>query len=229
LLILALLLTPAPFLQGFDGEISKRELGFGFHPEYNRSMHFSWDFSAFGLVEFRRMLSFGAGLAAGQSWDIAEVDAYLFAEIASPFFRDYVPLSIKAAYIYNGLPGYETHIHTLLPLASLSWKWFGAALGGTLRFTRFAGDPVLFEPILAYSFYANFYNAGEAVMGIRLANFDDFSGNNMGSYFFGLYSCLRLTPRAAIAGELKIDMSGNVGRITSVYGISIREGVVFSW
>lgn len=129
----------------------------------------------------------------GQSWDILTLDAYGFTEAAVPFFRKYVPVNLKFAYTYNGLPDYETHIHTMLPLIQAGWRYFGFSIGETLRFTHFSDGPALFEPILT------------------------------------LTNRFRLTPLISIAGEMKIDISGNVGHLTSVYGLSFREGMIFTW
>ncbi|MDR2470905.1 MAG: hypothetical protein LBD09_02190 [Treponema sp.] len=213
----------------FGLELSRAETGAGIHPEYSRSLHYSWDIFAFGLVELNRVLSFGGGAAAGQIWDQADLDLYLFTEYALPFFRTIVPLNLRFTYIYNGIPGYETRVHTLLPLASLNWRWFGFALGRTFRFTRFAGDPALYEPITAYSLHAVMLDTGEARAELGVANYDDFSSRNLGTFLVTVKSRVRIDPRLSLFNELSIDLSGNSGGLTSVHGISIREGVVIQW
>lgn len=210
-------------------ELSGAEFGLGFHPEYTRSFHYSWDFFAFGRLELNDSFFLGAGIAAGKTWDVFDIDAYAFTEFAFPFFRKYLPVNVKFSYIYNGLPAYQTHIHTLLPVFSVNWRWLGFSAGETLRFTCFGGGPAIFEPILAYSVYVSPFNSPGADIRISLANFDDFTANNLGSYFFALNSRFAVGSFVSISSELKVAVSGNVGRITSVYGISVKQGIVFRW
>jgi hypothetical protein len=225
-IIFCLLILPVP---AFALELSGVELGLTVHPEYNRSMYFSWDAGVFGLLELNRSFVFEGGLALGQIWDIMDIDAHVSGEFAFPFLRDYVPMNVKLAYIYNGMPDYETHIHTLLPLFSINWRWLGGSLGQTLRFTRFAGNPALFEPILAYRVYVNFYHTEESEVGISLANFDDYAANNLGAYFYVFYNRVRLNPLVSLSNELRIDISGTSAYPTSIYGMSYRGGVIFTW
>jgi hypothetical protein len=180
-------------------------------------------------VELNDTLIVKGGLTAGQVWDITAVNTHLSAEYRFPFFRKFLPLNLKAAYIYNGWPAWETYVHTLLPLAGLEWRYFGIFAGPALRYTFFAGDPPFFEPILAYSLYVNFYHTDDARIGMGFSNFDDFSAGNLASYSFSLNSRFRLTRLVSISGEVAIAMSGNVGRLTSVYGISCTQGIIFTW
>jgi hypothetical protein len=228
-LVLAVFWASAVPCSGFDWGISGAELDLGFRGEHNRNMYFSWDLAASGFVELNGFLGFGAGLAAGQIWDIATVDAYAFAEAAPPFFRPYAPLTVGLAYIYNGLPAYETYAHTLLPQAGLDWRYLGGRLGLTLRYTRFGGSQVLAERILAYSAYLNFYHTEEAEVGIRVANFGNFFSNNLGSYFYAFYNRFRLNRRIGLLNELRIDLSGTSAYPTSIYGMSFRGGVIIIW
>jgi hypothetical protein len=216
-------------MYGLDLELTRTEFGLGFQSEYNRSFHYSWDGSAFGLLEVNEALTVTGGISAGQIWDTPEINAYASAEFIFPFFRRYVPLGIKAGYIYNGLPGYETHSHTLLPLLLLHWKWFGFSAGMALRFTSFAGESALFEYVPAYSVDVNFFNMENAAAGIGVANFNTFEVRNLGSYVFRLYNRFRIGPHISVTGELEVVISGNVARLTSVYGIAYRKGLVFTW
>ena len=120
-------------------------------------------------------------------------------------------------------------MHTLFPQASLNWRWFDFAAGPVFRYTRFAGYPVLFEPLLAFSVRTAFYDSGVWTAGIRLTNFDDFTCNNLASWFLCLNNRFRVSPRLSVTGELKMDISGNVNRLQSVYGLSFRQGILFTW
>ena len=211
------------------GPDSATELGIGFHPEYTRSFHYAWDFFVFGRLQLPGNFTAGGGVAAGKIRDIVDVDAYAFAEYAVPFWEKYFPARIQFRYIYNGLPAYKTHVHTLLPLFSVNWRRFGFSLGETLRFTRFDGAPVSFEPILSYALYGILYTGPGAHIRLGIANGDDFTANNIGSWFVALRSRFAIGPAVFVISEVKVDISGNVRDLTSVYGISVREGIVFSW
>lgn len=223
-----LLLFVPIYTYGLNLKITNAETGLLCHTEYNVSMHFSWDIAAIGMLELNDLLNFKCGVAVGQSWDIAAVDAYGSIEFHFPF-PGYIPLRIRTAYIYNGFPSYQIHTHTLIPLASLTWRYFGVSAGYKLRFTTSSTGPVLFEPIMAFSVFAYFLNTKSHIVGIGLANYDDFAGNNFSSYFFMLNNRSMLTEKIAISNELKVDISGNVGHLTSVYGISYRVGIIFKW
>jgi hypothetical protein len=170
-----------------------------------------------------------SGVSMGQTWDIFDINMQASAEYVVPFFRPYIPLHLKFAYLYNGLPDYKTNIHTLLPTVSLKWRWFGGSIGYTLRHTVFDRDPPLSETIVAYSAYVSFYNTEKTAIWLGLANFSDFASRNLGSYSFYLNNRFSITELIDITSAMEIAMSGNVGRIASVYGIALKEGIVFKW
>jgi hypothetical protein len=216
-------------LYGFDISVTEARLGLGINPEYNRSFYYSWDIAAFGSIELNKSLVLGSGVSMGRTWDIFDINLQASAEYIFPFFRPYIPFHLKFAYLYNGLPDYKTNIHTLLPTGSLQWRWFGGSFGSALRFTAFDKDPPLFENILAYSAYVSFYNTEKTAIWLSLANFSDFAAENLGSYSFYLNNRFSITELVDITSEMEIAMSGNVGRIISVYGLALKEGIVFKW
>jgi len=209
-------------------EITEAEASFLLHPEYNSSMHFSWDAGISAMIEINKLLILKGGITIGQSWDILALDTYVSAEYRIPFFN-FIPISLKTAFIYNGLPSYKINTSSLIPLAALTWRYFDASVGCKLRFTSFTEGPVLFEPIFAYSFAVNLYNAENHLVRIVFANYDDFTANNLEAYIFKLQNRSRLTGNIYISNELKIDISGNVWELISVYGISYRIGVIYKW
>ena len=213
---------------GFELKATRAETALFFRPEYNLNFRFTWDIALFGSLELNELLILNGGIAAGQIRDIAAIDAHGSAEIRFPFLK-LVPLSLKAAYIYNGLPAYNTHIHSLLPLAAIEWRYFGVSAGYLFRYTFFSGNPVLFEPILAYRLFVNFFNTDNVFAGISLENYDDFFADNLGFYSIGLYNRFRLTQLISASSELEINISGNVGRITSIYGLTCKCGIIFTW
>jgi len=209
-------------------EITEAEAGFLLHPEYNSSMHFSWDAGISAMIELNKLLVLKGGIAIGQSWDILALDTYVSAEYRIPFFN-YIPISFKIAFINNSLPAYKINTSSLIPLTVLTWRYFDASVGCNMRFTSFVEGPVLFELILAYSFAVNLFNAENHLVRLVFANYDDFKANNLGANFLKLQNRFRLTGNICISNELRIDISGNVGRLNSIYGISYRIGVIYKW
>jgi hypothetical protein len=140
-----------------------------------------------------------------------------------------VPLEISLAYVYNGLPAYQSHAHTILPLVSYNGERAGIAVGPGLRFTSFFGEPALFESILSFRAYACFLKKENFLLGIRIANFSDFYVGNMGSYSLCLYSAIRFNEQWSLTNELELVQSGSVALSANFYGIALRGGMRFTW
>lgn len=217
---------------GFTLKVTGAEVGLLFRPEFNLSSNYSWDIAAIGSLELNDQFVFKGGFTAGRIWDITAVNAQGSAEYNFPFFK-HVPLSLRAVYIYNGMPDYEMNIHSIIPFATFGLLYFGveikASVGYLMRFTAFRESPAVFEGILQYSIDVNFYNSEYGNIGIGFSNFDDFSARDLASYSFGLKSRLRLLSRIFIINELRIDLGENVARLSSIYAMVYKGGVVFSW
>jgi hypothetical protein len=213
---------------GFVLSLTNTDMEIAFLPEYNRGFYYSWDISASGLLELNDCFTLSGGIALGKIRGEAAASVFSTAGygLPFPFFRPYFPLHLNAAYMYNHLVEVSTHI--LLPTASIQWRYFGFFLGPTMRFTNFGGDS-LFEAAPAFLAYLNFYNTERATSGISLGNIGDFDVRNLGAYSFYLYNRFSIIKRIAITSEMEVAVSGNVGRITSVYGIAFKQGVVFTW
>jgi len=132
-------------------------------------------------------------------------------------------------YNYYGLPGYECHLNSILPLVSLDYPRGGVALGHTFRFTRFFGDVLVFEPVFSWSAYVNFINNERLLLGLKAANFSDFLYGNFGSYYLNLYSATRLNEKLTLINEIELHQGGSVALSANFYGIVYRGGVMFSW
>jgi hypothetical protein len=215
--------------RSFALSLSGLEAGVGTGQSYNRSFYYFWDTGAFVSAEFDESLTvtLAAALERRQGVFCPAVSPGLAYSL--PFWRPWVPLSFTVTYLCQSMESYETTMHTLLPALALDWKWFGFSLGYTLRWTRFAGEKALFEPVLAYRIYGNLYRRGAASIGVRISNFGNFYADNIGSYHAALDNNFELAENIFIACALEVIFSGNVGRITSVYGISFSEGIVFRW
>jgi len=213
-------------IYGLDIEVSKTELGAAFTPGYDRVFSQGLTVSAQGLIELNDRVRFKGGFAYWTASSVYEIDTFIGGEYALPVR---VPLYVNLSYIYNGMPDYETHSHSLLHTVMIKGRWAGASLGFNLRFTSFFDDPVLFEPIIAFSGYVNFYNSETFRIGISCANYSEFSAGNFGSYFFGLNNMVRFSNMVAITNDLELYQAGSVGLSANFYGIAYRCGMVFSW
>jgi hypothetical protein len=223
-LIIFLLFLPS--LNALNLHLAKSELGLDIKGEYNRVFNYSADVAVTGAVEINDRLSAKAGLSLGgmgNGLDIKSFGSFNIIPLSGYDFR------MNLAYIYNGLPGYETHSHSVLPTISYNGRWAGIALGINLRFTSFFGEPSLFEPMLSFSVYANFINEKTVALGIKFANFNDFHAGNMGSYFFSLNARVHYNKNLALVSEVGLLQSGSVGLSATYYGFSFRTGIRYLW
>jgi hypothetical protein len=227
LVFLSIFAVFLPRLYAFDVNITGREFGFDIRPEFNRAFRFCYDTSFFGSLEINKKLNLGAGIAIGLTGEAFNIDLFGRGEFKLPLRR--VPLSFNLLSIYNGLPGYLTHMYTALPFLSLKWKWGGFSVGTTLRSTIFDREPAFFESILAFSAFVNFYQTDRMKIGLEAANFDNFLAGNMGSYFLNLNSLIRLTKEVSLINEIRLEQTGSVGLDANLYGLAYRGGLVCRW
>lgn len=225
-LSLLFFLTLLQKLYGMDVEINRKELGIFFRPEYNRAFYFCSDISAVGAVELNERYTIKSGLALGNTGEEFDIKLFASGEAALPFA---IPLYVSLAYMYNGLPGYETHTSAILPLVSLKGRWAGISAGTSLRFVSFFAEPAVFESMISFAGYVNFLNSNTLRLGLRLANFSDFIAGNMGAYSLNVNAAMRMTRRISLIHEIEIIQSGSVALAANLYGIAYRGGVVLSW
>jgi hypothetical protein len=211
---------------GFEIPDGGREFGVELNLQYNLGFAYCGDLSVFGSVKFNRFFLVKGGLSAGRAGNVFDINGFLWGRFSFPF---YAPLNVKLAYLYNGLPEYETNIHTILPLVGLEWKYFGFSAGTTLRFTGFWDNVFLFEALPAYSVYVAFINFKKVRAAFEWSNFSDYESGNLGSYAYRLKSRIRITDRLTVTNDFEISISGSISRLVSVYGYACKGGIVFSW
>jgi hypothetical protein len=180
-ILTGLLLLLLSSIYSLDIAISRSELELKITPEYNRSFYFCWDIMAVGSLEINNLVTIKGGLAMGMTGITFDINTVISGEVDLPFWS---PLFFGLGYTYNGLPGYKTNTHTLLPAVSVRGKWAGITIGPALRFTGF-DSVVIFEPLLAVSAFANFYNTEKLRIGIRVANFSEFMAGNFRDFLGG--------------------------------------------
>jgi len=213
-------------IPALDIAITEKEAEASLKGEYNRSLLYYGELSSAGRLELNSRCTFSGGISLGKAEGITDIKLFTAARV-DPL--EGKPLHLTLGYIYNGLPEYEAHSHTILPVVAYNAKRAGIAIGMGLRFTSFFTEPALFESMLSFSGYFNFINNETLCIGINCANFDDFSVKNMGAYSFGLNSSVRLNGQWSLINELRLLQSGSVGLSSNFYGIALRTGVKFTW
>ncbi|AEF83545.1 hypothetical protein TREPR_2809 [Treponema primitia ZAS-2] len=225
---LLFLLFLAPTLHGLDVRITGKEAGVDVKNEYNRTYNQCWTFSGFGALTLNDRYTLKTGLALWETTVAWETDAFVSASAALPLPIPF-PVYADFAYMLNAMPDYETSSHTLLPALGVRGKYAGFALGLRARFSVFYDDPPIFEPILAFSGYVNFFNSEPFRLGLGCANYDDFIAGNFGSYYFNLNSKIRLLKFLFLVNGLDLYQTGSVGLAANLYGLAFNMGVVFNW
>jgi len=223
---LVILLLVLQKLQGIDMQITGKELGGYITPEYNRAFLFCGDIAAVGALTLNNRYVIKSGLALGTVGVNFDIKTFAGGK-AAPFAN--IPLSFGLDYQYNGLPKFENHTHSLLLLASYTTNRAGISLGHNFRFTSFFGEAAIFEPVFACSVYVFFINNESLRLGLKAANFDDFTSANLGAYFLNLNSAIRLNEKISLINEIEIHQSGSIALASNFYGVVYRGGAVFSW
>jgi len=213
-------------LYGINIQNSDKELSSYFTFEYNRALNYCWDISTVGSLKFKDRHIVKSGLAMGGTGNIFNIKGFIGGETS--FFTSF-PVNLSLNYSYNGLPAYENHTHSILFLASIKRQWWGVSAGTSFRFTSFFGEPAVFEPILSFLVYVFFINNDTLKLGLRIANFDNFTSGNMGAYFLNINSSVRLSERLSLINEIEILQSGSIALASNFYGIVYKGGVTFSW
>jgi hypothetical protein len=216
-------------IHALDIEITGKEAEAYIGGEYNRNYYFFGDISAIGALELNNRLKFKTGLSIGWAEGITDIKIFTGARFGLLEKWSLDPLGLGLSWMYNGLPEYEAHSHTLLPYLSWNDKYWGAAIGPGFRFTSFFGEATIFEPTLSISAYANFINNEKLRIGLIIANFNDFQAHTVGFFSLCFNSAVQINSQWSILNELELKLSGIDGLTTNFYGIALRAGARFKW
>jgi len=209
----------------FSLETTKVEAEGYLRSEYTRSNDFLCEVSAIGTIELDNMYVLKSGLGVGRTLIDTNLNFFLNAGV-SPFT---LPLSFSASYYYNGLPEYETHTHSFLPLISYHGDRAGISLGCNFRFTYFFGEEAQYESVLSFNVFYNFINNDTLLLGINIGNFDDFYAKNMGAYSLNILGVIKLNDNWGIINNIEYQQSGGDGLTTTLYGVAWKTGVKYTW
>jgi hypothetical protein len=213
-------------IHALDIELTGKEVEAHLRGEYNRNYYFSGDISAIGAVELNNRLEFGTGVSLG--WAEGITDLKIFTNASFRLLKKW-PLGIGFSWIYNGLPEYEVHSHTLLPVVFFNAKYGGISFGPGFRFTSFFNELTIFQPTLSISIYVNFINNEKALIGLNLANYNDFQANNFALYMLCVNSAIHLNRGWSLLNKLELKQSGGDGLSATFYGAALRTGARFKW
>jgi hypothetical protein len=224
--LLLILFVTLQKLYGADIQITDKNLEAYFTPEYNRAYYFCWDISTVSAVNLNNRHTIKTGLAMGAAGSAFDIKMFTSGETA---LNTRIPLYFSLTYKYNSLPEYEYHHHSMPLMASLKWKWAGFSLGCNFRLSSFSGEPPIFEPIPSASVYVFFINNDFLRLGLKSANFTDFTSGNLGAYFLNLNSVIRLNEKISLINEIEIRQSGSIALASNFYGLIYRGGAAFIW
>jgi len=221
LLVFFITLANIPALEITEGEIEAYLTG-----EYNRVFNYYGDISAIGSLELNNIFVFKLGFSLGKSAASTNIKTHASAAI-SPFSG--LPINFSVLYIYNVIPDYENHSHTILPLISFNTAIAGISLGPSLRLTSFFMEDAIFESILSFSAYLNFVNNDKLCIGIGASNFNDFQAKNFGAYSLKFTAAIRMDETWQILNELAFLQSGGDGLSSVFFGFGWKGGVRYTW
>ncbi|MDR2534972.1 MAG: hypothetical protein LBD29_02935 [Treponema sp.] len=207
-------------------ELTQTTLGFTIEPKLMRAFHTGIAYTSFGSITMNNRFTMRAGFSVGMTDSVFDMKVFVKAEAALPIKA---PLMLSLHYRYNGLLEYKTHIQSVLPMVFLNGRWAGIGLGFTWYFTIFNREPVIIEPVLAFSGYVNFYNTEKGRIGLQCANMNDFASKNMGAYSLTLGTQITVTTQCFIINEFTLYQAGSVGLAANFYGIAYRGGLLFRW
>jgi hypothetical protein len=213
-------------IHALDIEITDKEVEGCLNAEFNRTLFFIGGFSEAGKIKFNDRLAIRGGLSLG--WAEYLTDVKLFTNATFRILADW-PLEAKLAWVYNGLPEFEAHTHSIVPLVSWNAKYAGISAGFGFRFTSFHGEPTLFEFLLPLKIYANFINNEKICAGMSFANFNDFRADSFIAFALGANAAVKINDHWTIVNELEYKHSGADGLTSTFHGIAWKGGAKFTW
>jgi hypothetical protein len=205
--------------------VSLREATISIHPGYDKVFYQQCAAALSGAMEFNSFLMVKSGVRFWKSKASFETGAFLNTEIPLPVLR---MLRFRVSYIFNALPEYEYYSSAVQPVAMIAGRTAGVLLGAAFRFLNIYGTP-LHEQAISFSTYINAIHNDRFLLGARLANFNSWQADNLGSYRLTIYTRYRLRPAIAIMNELELMQTGSGSLAATYYGVVLNTGVTFTW
>jgi len=209
-----------------DINVTEKKIEAYLRGEYNRTYCQYGEISSVGAIELDNRYTLRGGISSGMTAFYKDINTFINTGY-SPFLK--LPLNFSVSYIYNGLPEFKAHTHSIMPVVSYNARRAGVSIGSNFRLTSFFGESAIFESILSFYCHFNFINNNALNIGVGCGNFDDFHAKNMGAYSLNLYAAIRPNSCWSIINEIELMQSGGDGLATTFYGFACRAGVKYTW
>jgi len=207
-------------------KITNFDIEYFTNADFNRTYQFVGSSSLAFKLTFNDKVAVKEGISF--SWTDNVKETNLFTNAGYRILTKF-PLEAKLAWVYNGLPDYDTHVHSLAPLVSWNAKYYGISVGYGFRFTSFFGEGVLVEHLLPLGIYVNFINNENICVGMSLANFDDYRIDSFIAFALAAKVSIFLGKGFSITNELEFRQSGVDGLSATFHGIVWKGGIKLSW
>jgi len=207
-------------------KITNMEAEYFLNADFNRTFNFVGGISAAGKIEFNNRLAIKEGIFFGWTEDITIIK--LFNNATYRILANW-PLEVKFAWVYNGLPDYETHIHAISPFVSWNDKYYGISVGFGFRFTSFFDEGPLLEFLVPMGIYVNFINNEKICVGMSLANYTDFQMDSFIAFALAAKASIMVNEHLSIINELEFRESGADGLTNIVHGVVWKGGAKIKW
>ena len=208
-------------------KITNVEIEYFLISDFNRTINYIGGFSTAGKIEFNNRVTVKEGVYLNYCPENVNI-IKLFTNAAYRILAD-LPLEINAAWVYNGLPDYETHSHAIVPIISWNTKYYGISVGYGARFTSFFGEGSLVEHMMPMGLYVNFINNEKLCVGMSIANYTDFQIDSFIAFALAAKVSVRINNRLSIVNELEFRESGADGLTNIVHGVVWKGGAKLSW
>jgi hypothetical protein len=211
-----------------DIEITKMETEYFLSADFNRTNPFAAGMAVSGKMEFNDRLAIKEGFFLGSTNLVDYNYIKLFSSAAYRILADF-PLYVKLAWVYYGLPDYETHSHAAAPIISWNEKYYGISVGYGFRFTSFFGEGPLIEHMWPVGVYVNFINNKKLCVGMSLANYTDFQIDSFIEFALAAKASIMLNDHLSFFNELEFRQSGADGLTNIVHGVVWKGGAKLTW
>jgi len=206
--------------------ITNMEIECFLNADFNRTFYFVGGISAADKIEFNNRFAIKEGISL--SWTENVTNIKLFNNTAYRILADW-PIEVKLAWVYNGLPEYETHSHAITPSVSWNAKYYGINIGFGARFTSFFDERPQLEFLLPIGIYVNFKNNEKICVGMSLANYNDFQADSFIAFALAAKTSVNINEHLSIINELEYKHSGADGLTATFHGIVWKGGVKLTW
>jgi hypothetical protein len=208
-------------------EITNVETEYFLISDFNRTFNYVGGFSTTGKIEFNNRVAVKEGVYLNCWPDNVNI-IKLFTHATYRILANW-PLEAKLAWVYNGLPDYETHSHAIAPVISWNEKYYGISVGYGFRFTSFFSERPLAEHMWPVGVYVNFINNKRICVGMSLANYTDFQIDSFIAFALAAKISINLEDGFSLINELEFRQSGVDGLTATVHGVVWKGGAKLTW